>query len=285
MPTSERAVRAAVAVGRRQGLHIREPRVVRDLTNVLVHLAPTPVVARVPITLALLRPPAWFAREVEVATFLADAGAPVAPPAAGIDPGPHEQDGFHVSLWDLVDDDPGRFDAAAAGAALRDLHEALRGFQGGLPTCDRLDEVGLLLSQLPPSPLVTYDELRDLERLAHRLTAAPLPRGQPLHGDAHFRNVLWSPAGPLWSDLENACSGPREYDLACLAWRDHPARADALAAYGPYDVGTVRAAIPFLALFLAAWTVVVVSRVPTDGGRVEARRRVARALSHLERPG
>jgi Ser/Thr protein kinase RdoA (MazF antagonist) len=280
--TTERAVRAALAVGRAQGLDAREPRVLRDLTNVLVHLAPVPVVARIPITLARLRPPAWFAQEVELASFLARAGAPVAPPAAAVDPGPHHHDGFVVSLWAYVDHDPDRFDPAAVGTALRDLHDALAGYREPLPGCERLHEIGTLLEQLRPSDLVSADDLAGLRRLHGRLASSPLPAGRPLHGDSHFNNVLWGPDGPLWSDLENACSGPVEYDLACLAWRDFPGTADALAAYGTFDEPLLDGTVPFLALFLAAWTVVVVSRVPTEGGVGEARRRIARALAHLE---
>ncbi|MEJ7568987.1 MAG: hypothetical protein WKF41_12060 [Gaiellaceae bacterium] len=53
------AVEAAVAVARGLGLKVEEPRVLRDLTNVLVHLVPTPVVARVPVTFARLRCRSW----------------------------------------------------------------------------------------------------------------------------------------------------------------------------------------------------------------------------------
>jgi len=280
--TTESAVRAAVAAAREQGVRVTEPRVIRDLTNVLVHLAPAPIIARVPITLARLRPPSWFGREVELATFLAAAGAPVGPPARDVDPGPHRRDGLVVSLWQLIDQDPARFDAAAAGAALRDLHLALAGYPGELPRCERLDEVRRLLDTLEPSALASADELAGLGRVCDRLGGEQLPTGRPIHGDSHFRNLLWTAEGPLWIDLENACAGPVEYDLACLAWRDDPGTREALAAYGAHDEHLVEVATPYLALFLAAWTIVVVERAPSPGGIEEARRRVRRAL---ENPG
>src|SRR5688500_16639544 len=113
MVTTEAAVRAAVGAARRFGLPTAAPHVLRDLTNVLVHLAPAPVVARVPLTLARLRGPEWFAQELRLAAFLAEAGAPVAPPADAVEPGPHEQDGLLVGFWLHVEHDPDRADRAA----------------------------------------------------------------------------------------------------------------------------------------------------------------------------
>src|SRR5919202_1176327 len=272
---SERPLRAALAVARRLGLPADRPRVVRDLTNVLVHLEPAPVVARVPLTLARLRGRDWFATEVEVASFLARQGAPVAPPAGEVDPGPHEEDGLLVSLWRWVDHDPGRFDPGAAGRSLRELHEALARWPGELPPFDRLDEIGRLLGLLRPSEVASAEELEALRATHARRMREPRPwPGRPLHGDSHFANVLWTPAGPLWSDLENLCSGPVELDLACIAWRGLPGTPEALAAYGPYDPGVLAAVTPFLALLLAAWTIVVVERVPRPEAVAEAKRRI-----------
>ena len=276
MDTTERAVRAAVAAARGQGLPVLDPRVVRDSTNVLVHLAPAPVIARVSLTFARLRGADWAAEHVRLASFLADAGAPVAPPAADVDPGPHVCDGLCVTFWALVDHDPARARPAAVGHALRDLHEALSAWREPLASCDRLGEVGRLLASLEPSEVVSAAELEGLRSLHAGLS--PLP-GRPIHGDSHFRNVLWTRDGPLWTDLENACEGPVEWDIACITWRDAPGTAEALAAYGPYDEEVASAVMPALMLFLAAWTIVVAERQPTPGGVGEARRRVARALA------
>src|SRR5919202_5412932 len=155
---SGRPVRAALTVARRLGLPTERPRVVRDVTNVLVHLEPAPVVARVPLTLSRLRGRDWFETEVEVAAFLAREGAPVAPPSDAVDPGPHEEDGLHVSLWRWVDHDPGRFDAPAAGRSLRELHDVLARCPVELPSFDRLDEIGRLLDLLRPSEVASAGE-------------------------------------------------------------------------------------------------------------------------------
>jgi hypothetical protein len=241
---------------------------------VLVHLVPAPFVARVPVTLARLRAPEWFAQTLALARFLSAAGAPVAPPAEAVDPGPHPDDGLLVELWAFVDHDPARFDASAAGKTLREVHEALLSYPEPLPAHDRLEEIGGLVDGLAPSELVSAGDLAALREAHARLAKLAVPAGRPIHGDSHFRNVLWSAAGPLWTDLENACSGPVEYDLACLAWRGDAGTEAALAAYGVHDPALVDLVTPFLALFLAAWTIVVVERDPSPGARAELRRRL-----------
>src|SRR3989442_10987363 len=159
------AVDAALTVARAHGLPTGRPRLLRDLTNVIVHLEPAPVVARVPITLARLRGAEWFATEIALARFLMDADAPIAPLARDVDPGPHEQEGFFVTLWEYVDHDPERFDAGAAGESLRELHRALGRFPGELPSCDRLGEVRRLPPALAPKAHGTEGGLRGVRGL------------------------------------------------------------------------------------------------------------------------
>jgi len=49
---------------------------------------------------------------------------------------------------------------------------------------------------------------------------------RPLHGDAHPGNVLLTADGPRWTDFEDVCLGPVEWDLASMQVTD-----DAVAAY------------------------------------------------------
>jgi hypothetical protein len=270
MVETERALAALLAVTREHGLPTEDVRVVRDLTNLLAHLAPAPVVGRVQLTLSRLRDLPAAENEVRAAMFLAGRGAPIAPHADEVDPGPHEHDGCVVTFWRWVDHDPARADPAAAGRALRELHEAFVEFDGPLPTCDRLGEVRRLLASLPFSA--------DLDELASFAARLPTLDGPPIHGDAHLRNVLWSPAGPLWADLENVCRGPVEYDLACLRFRSSADSEEAIAGYGSH--GDIEAMLPYVTLFLSAWTVVVAERAGTEDAQAEARRRIDRALAY-----
>ncbi len=266
------AIEAAAGVARGLGLRVRDPVVLRDLTNVLVHLAPAPVVARVPVTFARLRGRAWLTKELELVASLHDAGLPVAGPVQDVPAGPHERGGFFVTLWAYVENDgDAQLDGAGAGLALRRIHEALEGADpDGLDHYARLDELAALVRtlDLDPRELDLLD--RGLSAAAEAIAAIDAPL-QPVHGDAHLANVLRTPSGPIWSDFENACLGPRELDIAALTIRAahgglEAARLEppdeALTSYGDYDAGLVQQLIPVHALFLAAWTCALAERVP-----------------------
>jgi hypothetical protein len=128
---SRRALDAAVAIARGHGVRCDAPVVLRDASNLLVHLAPAPVVARVMTVTATVRDAdAWLAREVAIARHLVAAGAPVVAPSAEADPGPHGHDGFTVSFWTYVDEAGRQLDAHEAGRRLRACHEALTTYDG-----------------------------------------------------------------------------------------------------------------------------------------------------------
>lgn len=254
---TSRAVPAAVGLARELGVRCDEPVVLRDLTNVVIQLAPAPVVARVSVTLGRLRGADWEREVVALASFLADVDAPVVRPSAELPAGPHEHDGLVISFWEHVEHDPERADAATAGHSLRELHTKLQRYPGRLPRFERLDEIQDVIDGLPRPEAAVLREAH--ARLADAPVAGPV---RPIHGDVHFRNVLWSPDGPRWNDLENACLGPVEYDLAGLAWRGDNGTGEALRAYGPHSEQRLHEVTPFLALFLAAWTLDLAERHP-----------------------
>ena len=103
--------------------------------------------------------------------------------------------------------------------------------------------------------------------LLYELASRELPAGQALHGDAHLFNCIQTATGPVWHDLETACGGPREYDLAALVLRDRsrdpqPDARAAAAAYGPYDEDILERALPVYAAWVAASFMVAVARRP-----------------------
>ena len=104
------------------------------------------------------------------------------------------------------------------------LHDGLASYSGDLPPL-----VGPLTDI---STALTVSSDPTLHRAAAELVPLALtwPR-RPLHGDAHTGNVLMTPDGPLWTDFEDACAGPVEWDLASLTLTD-----ETVAAYpGPID--------------------------------------------------
>ena len=210
-----------------------------DDSNVLVHLAPAPVVARVATTTALVRPQPveWLAREVAVAGHLASRGVPVVAPSEELPPGPHSHDGFDLTFWRYVEQEtatPPEMSEVATGLA--SLHDALRDYPGELPYLEpALAEVVRMLDYAEAHALLSVGELEELRAGHARL--APLLAGatgqpQPLHGDAHVGNVLVTREGALWSDFEDTCRGPVGWDLACLMRGSAIGEETVLRAYG-----------------------------------------------------
>jgi len=216
-------VAAALGVAREQGLPADDPRVLSSRGNLLVHLAPAPVVARVATLTAWTRrdPFTWLAREVAVAGYLTGQGDLAVPPTTLADPGPHRRDGLALSLWTYLRPSARRPGPAVVGEALARLHLALAGFPGQLatmaPVREQIDEGLTALERAGALDRRTLIELRarHAEVLAE-LGGLDSP-AIVLHGDAHSGNLLPAAGGWLWADLEETCHGPREWDLMVLA--------------------------------------------------------------------
>lgn len=223
------AERAATAIATRYDLAPEHPRVLHHSNNVVLHLAPAPIVAKVGTSIRRPGAHASLTRELEVGRFLAARHAPIVRPASGLPAGPHCARGATVTFWDYCDHQPrAEADAGSAGHALAELHSSLAGYDGALPPFT--DQIGAAARVLDRHPLpgLTPGERAFLDRTHDRLSvalAAHRPAVRPLHGDVHVRNVLVTGAGSRWIDFEAACLGPIEWDLAGLgddALEQHP---------------------------------------------------------------
>ena len=238
---NERAVRAAVDVAAGAGLDVGAPTILSDKSNLIVHLAPAPVVARVSTTTGTVRQGrAWLDREAAVAGYLASAGAPVVPPSPALAPGTHERDGLAMTFWEHVEERDGDLDPERAGRALHDCHEALAGFTGDLPVHGTLREAEDNLERLIDAGTLDPDD-GDLLRAVSAVVIDGIDRTdlplRPVHGDAHLGNVVNSAAGPLWNDWEDAHRSSLEWDHACMLFSQRPGSADAArAAFAGRDV-------------------------------------------------
>lgn len=239
-----RAVSAATAAARDLGLPVSQPRVLYDVFSVVVHLAPTPVVVRVPTVLPSsysVTPETQTAQqrsELAVAGWLADRGHPVVPPSPLVPREPVRKDGFSMTFWQFVSELPDTEpDMLRRIGETARLHTALRDYDGDLDFW---------------VPFGTYipDGLAALERMPELLNAADLERAQrewaviapvltsqdsfeqtfpgveiqAIHGDAPYYNMISTPDGDLWSDFELVTLGAIESDLAMV-------EPDGIAAY------------------------------------------------------
>jgi hypothetical protein len=265
--TTRSAVDAAVRIGTTHGYPADRPRLLSETNNVVVWLFPHGVIAKVgrwPHSSQAL------VREHAVANELAATDAPIARPvaaAATVD----DATGCVVTLWHRLEVDPSRDVAPLeAGASLRELHEHLRRYRGELP--DFRDHVALARSALDDDGAVAAlpnpdrDVLRGaIDAWRVRVDAASFV-SRPLHGEPHLGNVLATPAGLRWVDVEDVCSGPLEWDLAFLP-------EDAVAAFGDVDADLLGLLRDLVSAVVATWCWV---RADVDGMLPHARYHLAR---------
>ncbi|MDQ1021419.1 phosphotransferase [Streptomyces afghaniensis] len=232
---TSRARAAAVAAGRDLGLTVTDARVLHDVFSVVEHLAPSPVVVRVPTVLpSYSGPESQAARqrlELDVAGWLADQGHPVIAPSPLVPREPVLRDGFSMTLWQFVELDQGREPDYVRNAGLvAGLHAELRSYPGELPFLSaaepRFVSEGLAALEARPDLLDPADldrarrEWDVLEPVISSRSAfeAAFPgiELQPVHGDAPAANIVSARDGELYSDFELTTLGPVEWDLAAM---------------------------------------------------------------------
>ncbi len=251
------ALDAALGLARSLGLYVEEPRILADGFWLMVHLYPAPVVARVSTYTARVRPAVeYLTREIDVMTHLAGVGAPVVAPSAELPPGPHRWNGHDISFWTFLDVVADRWvGLGECSALLADLHTALADYPRELqvfgPTAHDLPHC---LAELHRADgLLTAAQQDAVRGAAERLApflADPGPL-QAVHGDVHPGNILLTPDGPRWIDVEDVCLAPREWDLALLSWCGPEAD---VARHRP-DPEILAACSDLRALHILAWMI------------------------------
>lgn len=278
------ATRAAVAAAARLGVGCDDPVVLADGANVVVHLSPSPVVAKVAASTPAVRADAgaWLQRELDLVVFLAAAGAPVMTPSREIPATVHHEDGHVMSFWTYIEPSSlGRPDEATIGSMLRDLHAVLRTYPDPPPVLTPLGDIPAFLGR--PQTLFDADDVALLTEVFSRLTeelALASSSMQVLHGDAGVVNLMATGGQWVWHDFEDTCTGPLAWDLAATTANPLLDRSRILAAYGePVDPVQLRACEQLRRLHLTIWYTLYAERLPEC--REQALKRLAswRALS------
>ena len=261
------AARAAVTVAARLGVTCTEPVILADGANVIVHLSPSPVVAKVAATTPAVRPDAavWLQRELDVVLFLAGAGAPVIVPSPEVPPVAHSGDGHVMSFWTyLKPSGPGQPDEAVIGSMLRELHAVLRSYPGTLPVLSPLGDIPAFLAR-PRATLSDADTAglaRAYAQLTGELAGTSSPE-QALHGDAGLSNLMRSDGGWVWHDFEDTCTGPVAWDLAASTASRYLEGSRVQAAYrDAVDPEQLRICEQLRLLHLTVWYALYAERLP-----------------------
>jgi hypothetical protein len=195
-----------------------------------------------------------LSRELSVARYLSERRAPIVPPSGCFPAGPHFHSKFGLTLWQFVEHAPADQEnpahVALAPAALRHVHDALVDYPGALLSFrTKVEKCRTLLEERSALPalanadrsflLMTYDRiLRAMDDLPLELI--------PIHGDAGLHNVLITSDGARYADFEDACLGPREWDVGWLPDVD-------LVAFEPIDRRRLSALSDLRSLCVSVW--------------------------------
>ncbi|MEO5709389.1 MAG: phosphotransferase [Nocardioidaceae bacterium] len=156
--------------------------------------------------------------EVLVAQDLAAVSAPVVSLDPRVEPRVYERDGFAMTFWTYYDQVTAPASPGQYADALHRLHRAMRSSAVEAPhVTDRIAAAEGLVANAHETPELTAADrtlllqtLRSGRQAVRRRTGAD----QLLHGEPHPGNLLDTPNGLLFIDLETCCRGPVEFDIA-----------------------------------------------------------------------
>jgi aminoglycoside phosphotransferase (APT) family kinase protein len=210
-----RATAAASSLAESLDLKVNEAVVIHNSNRLALRLLPCDTFAR-----TALVGRGVTTLEVQVANSLAAATAPIASLEPRVDAQVYERDGFAVTFWSYYHPVADPAPPAAYADALHRLHAVMRSIEIKTPHfTERLSEAERLLSHRHQTPALADDDrhlLLDTLHTASRAIRRQASANQLLHGEPHPGNLLGTPEGLLFVDLETCCRGPIELDVAHL---------------------------------------------------------------------
>jgi hypothetical protein len=189
--------------------------ILHNSNRLTLRLLPCDIVARV----APIAHQAGAAFEVDLALPLAQTESPVATLDPRVAPQIYVRDGFVITLWTYYEGVPPQEVAPAEYAhALERLHAGMRQIDIATPHfTDRVAQAQWLVANhdlTPDLPDADRELLGNTLRSLRRSVVERCNAEQLLHGEPHPGNLLRTKQGLLFADLETACCGPVEFDIA-----------------------------------------------------------------------
>lgn len=206
-----------LTVAENLGLKGISPIVLGDAGNIIVHLAPYPIVARVAKLFDGDDPNFWreiWLHELKVANHLLERGVPVVPCSKLVPPGPHRVADTWMTLWEYAESvSLPTLGAEQAIDMVNDLVSAMLDFNDPLPPLGAWRNVNQAFEHLRSIDnddrisklLLAYEQVN--ERIQTEIT-------YPAHGDAHPGNLLPTSTGWRWIDFEDVSLMPKYWDFA-----------------------------------------------------------------------
>ena len=256
----ERAVKSAIAISSAYDVKADSSVILKDSNNTVIHLAPSPVVAKVAASVLRKRKAFNLEHELNVALHLAGLGAPIVPPSKEIPPAVYRDNDLELTFWQYC---PGEvreeIDRRELVIALQEFHTAFADYQGPLDSfTEKYEECDSLLESDLLSPELSTIDRRFLRRVYERLRARLQTfdyKCVPVHEEIHGGNVLWTGTKPLLIDFESCCLAPREMDFLSFSQRN-------LSALGRLDKRLMDVLGLFKSFCVAVWCWTQPDRAP-----------------------
>jgi hypothetical protein len=213
-----RAIKAATQIAAAFDVKSQEPVVLKDSNNTVIHLTPSPVVAKVATATLTRKTLSNLEHELKVALHLVELEAPIVPPSREIPPATYWSDDLEITFWQYC---PGKVrenvDHPELAAALQQFHAALASYNGALkPFTEDYAVCNSLLDSDRLSPELARDDRQFLRQVYEHLSASLQDLDYervPVHTEIHGGNILWTKRKPLLIDFESCSRGPRELDF------------------------------------------------------------------------
>ncbi|MBH5320426.1 phosphotransferase [Paenibacillus sp. GSMTC-2017] len=201
-----------------RGLTNITPNTLSEGGNLIVHLAPHPIVARIAMVRSMedgVKAFQTMNRELQVTRHLHAMGVPVLLPSdlAGIEP--LDVDGTWMTLWEYIPRisiQPLRPEEDYL--MVDNLSVNIQSFQGELPPLGVWEGVTKSAQRLEQQTDSRIKKLLKLYQSINEEMRSGTRALYPCHGDAHARNTIASQRGWLWMDFEDVSLMPVYWDKA-----------------------------------------------------------------------
>lgn len=196
-----------------------EPRILSESANLIVHLFPYDIVARVAVYSVkneIIKDN--MIKEITVAKHLNNSGVAVIHPCETMAPGPHECSNHWFTLWQYEEKfEGGKLTSDLIVSSIQELMSSMLKYPDVLPSLGvwlRVQASAQNLAKIDDPRVKTL--LNHYERLNDYIISIEEQNLVPSHGDSHFKNLFPAKENWLWMDFEDASLMPKYWDLASV---------------------------------------------------------------------
>lgn len=200
------------------GLEEITPVILSNGGNLIIHLAPYPIVARLANVIAQEEANIVYKRlnrELKVAHYLQIKNVPVMLPTELIDAGPHNVNETWMTLWNYVPPiELQRPSPSESVELVNNLSIAMKDFSEELPVLGVWERTRRSAERLMKNSDPRIQSLLEMFHEVDKKMVLETSVFIPSHGDAHAGNLLPSAEGWIWMDFEDVSLMPAYWDLA-----------------------------------------------------------------------